>query len=328
MTFGHSGDLGDIIFALPIIQQLGGKHDLRLYDRPWTKELEIRFDLIQPLLSQQPYIREVLKGDGPVDYDLSTFRQVYQGTQTLLASQGQWLKKHHGLAVPTGENPWITVDPNPETRDHVVIARSARYHNEHFPWKRIVEHYGDRLLFIGLPEEHQDFCRLFGHVRRFPTADLLQVAQAIKGSALFIGNQSSPNAVAEGLKHPRIQETCHWVPDCIYPGTGAQYVADGGVYLPPVSDVPELILPSVFSGYRRVNESEAPPGCWQYPGETPQFSFRVLSEIVARKLGISVDAAKEKVYTHNCERLPQYFRNTDGDGFLAKVHTAKRNAGL
>jgi hypothetical protein len=39
---------------------------------------------------------------------------------------------------------------------------------------------------------------------------------AIKGCDTFIGNQSSPMAIAEGLKHKAIQECCLYAYDCIY----------------------------------------------------------------------------------------------------------------
>jgi len=41
-----------------------------------------------------------------------------------------------------------------------------------------------------------------------PIDDFLEMAQVIKGSKLFIGNQSSPFALAEIMKVPRCLEVC------------------------------------------------------------------------------------------------------------------------
>lgn len=315
--FGHSGDLGDIIFCLPILQQLGGKHVLRLYDRPFTKKLEERAPIIAPLLLAQPYIEEVLVGDGPVDYDFAPFRKFYQPSRTLLAAQGAWMKKNYGMPIPKGERPWLTVTPSKATKGLAVVARSARYHNPHFPWQKIVDKLGSKIRFVGISEEYEDFCSKFGEVEHLPTANLLEVAQAIAGSDLFIGNQSSPGAVAEGLKHPRIQETSLRVPDCIYPGGG--YYCENGT-------IPFLGIEGSFSGFRERNPSEVPPGLWQWEGQSPQFCFSIVAGHVAKEMGVSLDEAEKLVYTYNCQRVPDYFRRTNGDSLFSKVTQARQNA--
>lgn len=328
--FGSSGDLGDVIISLPIVQQLGGSHGYWFYNRPFTKDIESRFHLIAPLLMAQPYIEVVGTSNGrDVDYDLSEFRSHYRPDRTLLASHADYAHQRYGLPVPTGAESWLTVEPAEGISDRIVIARSARYHNPHFPWKKIVQHYGERILFIGIPEEHADFCRQFGKVEHQKTADLLEAAQLITGSALFIGNQSSPNAVAEGLKHRRIQETNLGVPDCIFPGsTNAQYVADGGVVLPAVGDTPELVITSPFRGFRPFDPRVTPPEGWKYPGCITQLSLNALASEVRKKEAISVDEASQRVYTYNCERCPDFFRSTEFDRSLHIVNKSRTNAGL
>lgn len=324
--FGHSGDLGDIVQFLPIVQQLGGKHSVWLYNQPFTKVIEARFGLIAPLLMAQPYVEVVGIGKPQdMDYDVSQFRHRYVHTRTLLASQAEWCNRQYGLPIPRGEDAWLTVKPRKGLKDRIIVARSSRYHNDLFPWKRVVEHYGTRLLFVGLPEEHADFCARFGKVEYLPTADLLETAQAIAGSALFIGNQSSPNSVAEGLKHPRIQETSLRVPDCIFPGTGAQYVADGEVLLPQVGDTPELHIESTLNGFRPLDTTVTPPGGWRYDGLTPQLSFPVQVAAVARTLGVAKDEATTILYEANCLRAPGFFKRTDGEARLTNFRKALNN---
>ena len=330
MHFGSSGDLGDILLMLPLIQQLGGKHCLWLYDRPWTKRIEPRFHLIEPLLSAQPYIEYVAVGNGKaIEYDLSTFRERYVPTRTLLASHADWAALKYGLPAATGDKPWLTVEPSPVSRGRVVIARSPRYHNPHFSWSQILAHYGDKLLFVGIPEEHADFIQAFGAVEFAPTSNMLEVAQLIAGSELFIGNQSSPNAIAEGLKHPRIQETNLRVPDCVFPGSeNAQYVADGAVVLPAVGDLEEWIIASALGGFREPNPQECPPNMWQYPGALSQYNLVAIANEVAGKEGISFNEAQQKVFDVNTERCPDFFRRSDRNSILVNVIRARENAGL
>lgn len=330
MHFGHSGDLGDIIYALPIIQQLGGKHCLWLFDRPFTKKLVSRAKAIVPLLEAQPYIQYVNIADSDqIDYDLSPFRKHYDPVRTLLASQAKWANGQYALPRPTGDKPWLTATPDPRSKGRVVIARSARYHNRFFPWKKIVEHYGQSILFTGLPEEHAAFCETFGKVEHCPTENLLETAQLIVGSDLFIGNQSAPYAVAEGLKHPRIQETSLWVPDCIYPGSAnAQHVADGAVILPPAAGRGPLVIESPLGGFRELDMQETPPGSWQYPGLVSQYNVVAIAHELEVRDRVPFDKALEKVHQFNCQRVPDFFRRRDADGIVVKVKKAKQNAGL
>ena len=58
-----------------------------------------------------------------------------------------------------------------------------------------------------------------------PLGDFLETAQIIKGSKLFIGNQSVCFSIAEAMKHPRILEVFHKNSNCMPSG------ADGYVHL-------------------------------------------------------------------------------------------------
>ena len=86
-------------------------------------------------------------------------------------------------------------------------------------------------LLVGLDEEHEDFCKKFGEVEHLHTIDLYDVAEAIAGASLFIGNQSSPNAIANALRAPSIVETCLYAFDCIYERDNATYCHDGNLNL-------------------------------------------------------------------------------------------------
>ena len=89
-------------------------------------------------------------------------------------------------------------------------------------------------MFVGFPEEHEAFVKEFGPIGLVRTRTLLDLAQVIAGCQIFVGNQSTPFALAEGLKKTVIQEVYLTDPNCIFERPGAQFVRDGEVNLPEV----------------------------------------------------------------------------------------------
>lgn len=322
--FGHSGDLGDIIYALPLIQSQGGGY-LWLFDRPFTKKISTRFDLIAPLLMEQPYIKATALSNGKdVQYDLSPFRSHYRPDNTLLSAHCAYARQKWGMTPVRGEKAWLTAKPDSRSKGRVVIARSPRYNTGYFPWKRIVEHYGDACLFIGLKEEHATFTSKFGAVECLPTKDLLEVSQVIAGSDLFVGNQSSPYALAEGLKHPRILESVDWCPDCIYPNPGIVSY-DGHIdILPAAGGKPEEHFERK-PRFRKMDVLISPPKGWRYPDLSAHSHIEVVASTLRKRDGIKKEDALELIYAHNCALNPEFFRDTSHDTLFEKVHRALRN---
>lgn len=224
-SFYHTGDLGDIIAALPIIRHLGGGSLVigNHLNPAWRRMEGARFAAIEPLLSDQPYIKEVRFDHGAeCAADLSEFRAHHRRDRTLTASQAA----HLGLDEPD-MSPWLTATPSLESKGRIVVARTERYQNPLFPWDPLVNRHRDRILFVGTGEEHKQFTARYGPVPYRPTANLWEVAALISGSALFVGNQSSPCWIAMGLGHPLIQETSHVVQDSVVPRANAQFYLQG-----------------------------------------------------------------------------------------------------
>lgn len=202
MRFGHSGKLGDLIYHLGAIRQMGGG-DVRMF---WRDECGIgpaEAEPVLPLLRAQPYVgsagwHQTWEGPG---LNLDRWRDHIDLKLNLADMLADWL----GLPHWPREEPWLEV-PSPRRVAPVVFARARHRHNPAFPWKRVWDLYHDRAVFLGLPEEHAAFGREVGRVRHEPTADLLAAARVIAGCDLFVGNQSSLHAVAEGLKRPLVLE--------------------------------------------------------------------------------------------------------------------------
>jgi hypothetical protein len=224
--FYHTGDLGDIIAALPVVRELGGG-ELVIGNHPpnvgWRAMEGTRFNCIKPLAEAQPYIAAVKFEHQPahVDYDLSGFRQVYSRQYSLSHAQAKWLNVS---ALNLG--PWLHAKPSDSSRGKIVVARTGRYRNPRFPWRQLVKSHGSRMIFVGLADEFQCFLRDNGGrgtVTFTPTETLLEMAALIKGSDLFIGNQSCPCWIAMGLGHKMIQETHDFIHDSIVPRENARF---------------------------------------------------------------------------------------------------------
>lgn len=222
-TFKHSGKLGDILYSLPTIRALGGGI-LHLAECPELGFEAPQIGSILPLLRAQPYIRGVKLWDGKLtDYDLDLFRQG-RVDRTNLSSLFL-----HLIGLPDSEKdtPWLSVPEEPSIpKIRTVIARSLHCHGLPGFWPTVLKRHGEGAVFVGTLDEHEQFVRDFGYVPRFQTSDLLELAKVIQRADLFIGNQSCPYAIAEGLKKNTIQECDRWSPNCVFDRPNAFYVSN------------------------------------------------------------------------------------------------------
>lgn len=267
-TFYHSGDLGDIIYSLPTVKALGGGAmylgpdgcKAMMPREPMTME---RFNLIAPLLRVQPYVDSCeyrMKATG-VDYNLNQFKyEILNGYEKQPgANLARAFLKSFNLPLDLDLKPWLTVDSENEAFP-VVIARSPRFHAS-FGWKRILETYRGMIGFVGLKSEHEEFCKEFGDVPYCQTQDLLELAQVIAGSRLFVGNQSSPFSIAVGLGKRSILEMSSMTPNTIFRRAEITYSCSEGTVLPSVvlnpgeriSSTPESDVTVVITNFQRAN---------------------------------------------------------------------------
>lgn len=330
---------------LGVIAQIHhGPHKLLLQQSHLTK-MRTAADLVQwlaffkPLADSQPYIEEirVKTPQDRVDWNSGGFRGsgLHSRSASLFEAQLSHLVHVHGFGrqiTPLAK--WLEVETSKESRGRIICARSGRYRNGSFPWRKIVQHYGDRLLFIGLKHEHQDFCGEFGMVEHRPTADLLEIAQLIAGSELFIGNQSCPMAVAEGLKHPTIQETSTDPADCIYYRENAQWVDNGAVTLPDIGESGVLRLYPEEYQLGEIAIHTTPPGMWQLQVDDhhalpPCGTFGQLVKLceingVRSPNGQSIE---DWIKHQNAMRVPEFFFGETIAMQTRNSEAARRNAG-
>lgn len=251
--FYHAGEIGDLIYGLYTMRALGGGSlllgptcaDNRVSQPRGLSLMHFRF--IKSFLEAQPYITQTGWTQFPplnVKHDLNKFREFwFQGGELKKRLAELGAKKPYSLCwmhcaafnIKLNEQePWLSV-PESKSVAPVVMARSARFQNDIFPWKIIMTYYGKESVFVGLKEEHDAFVKQFGDVVYYPTESLLDMAMVINGAETFIGNQSAPMSVALGLGFGNakrlVQEvnTSRWSEghDCRFERKNATYCWDG-----------------------------------------------------------------------------------------------------
>lgn len=229
-TFLHSGNSGDIIYSLPVAFALAKKGKVIFYLQIDQKAAYIGFhplgnvmlnrkmaEMLIPLLNYQPDIESCSIYEGEeVDYDLDLFRRY-----TLHLDRGsisRWYFHVFGIGG-TLYKPWLIAPKDESLKDTIVIARSHRYRSPVIDYSFLKQY--DKLLFIGVQEEYEDMKTMIPNLEWKKMNDFLEMATVINSCRLFIGNQSFPFSIAEGLKVNRLLEVYFITPNVIPEGPGA-----------------------------------------------------------------------------------------------------------
>lgn len=215
----HSGNAGDIIYSLPTLKKM---HELT--GAPINFYLRLNQPLIlsgylshpmgnvmlnekmaamlSPLIEAQEYINSCLiYDDQKIHIDLDVVR-----SKTISVSSGniaRWYSYFTGV-TPELWKSWLTVQPDKSYADTIILARSERYRNPAINYS-FLQGYNN-IAFVGVKSEYDEMKKIVPNIEWVQVADFYQLAAIIAGCRFFIGNQSLPYAIAEGLKTPRILE--------------------------------------------------------------------------------------------------------------------------
>jgi hypothetical protein len=248
----HSGQLGDIIYAIPAMKGLAkkvGAEKIHLYitknktanHHPDLKHMSGdvmispgMFQFISPLLERQSCISEVsFVEESSIPATAIDFDVIRSGLLNLSAGNiKDYYFKAFGL-LAEGQSSWI--EPGFAGRRNgkfdVVIGRSTRYLNQGINYA-ILNQLGLRVGFIGLEREFNELmARNKGlAIEYVPVSDAAAAADLIASAALFIGNQSLFFALAEALQANRLLEVFEPVPNVIPAGGKCgQFVTTSGL---------------------------------------------------------------------------------------------------
>ena len=233
ISFLHSGHLGDVINALPVLKELSKKSKCNLY---LQKEKNLEADaanykhkgdkiymtdrmvnMILPLLKNQDYINQVeIFNNQKIDIDLDLFRKI---PMNFNLDEVRWYFQLTGIHTDLSKQ-YLFVNEHKSANKKIVIMRSTRRKNTFINYK-FLRNY-ENLLFLGLEEEYNDLKIDIPNLQFYDCKNFLEAAEIIKSSKFFIGNSSFGFTMAEGLKVPRIMESYPDFP-VIYPNGGHGY---------------------------------------------------------------------------------------------------------
>jgi len=208
INLSHSGSTGDILYALTVAKSFG-MANLYLTTGPLLPEKMANAFI--PLVSVQPYINVCkIHENERIDLDLDNFRGLSSLKYDFLSITSlSAIERYYNIATP-----WIH-NIEPLYLNDIILNRTKRYHGN-LDYYTLCTKYKDKITFLGYEDEHEHFCDLFNvNVKYKETKDFLEVAQFIKGSKLFVGNQSMCWGIAEGMKLPRYLEVCSICPNCM-----------------------------------------------------------------------------------------------------------------
>lgn len=216
LNFLHSGHVGDIVTSLAVIKKLSLTHECNLYinlnkkvgyeynNHPGKGFFmnERLFNNLHPLLKCQNFLSNVkIYENENIDVNLDYFRTL----PVKLINPPRYYFHLLGEKVDLSKS-FLNVNEHKKIKNKIVIIRSFRFRNAFINYKFLQKHSG--LLFIGLKNEYDDFIKEVPNAEFYNCENFLEMAQIIKSSKFFIGNQSLGYAIADGLNVPRLLENC------------------------------------------------------------------------------------------------------------------------
>ena len=215
ITFLHSGHLGDLIYALPVIKELAKDPECHFYIQA-NKIMPVEYfkhpagyvliddrmlNLFLPLMKEQKFIHKAEKYNGQeIDINFDLFREL---PVNIHFNSPRWYFHIAGIQVDLTD-PYLEVELHEKIKNKIVIHRTFRHRNQFINYK-FLENYKD-LIFIGTKDEYEDLKQDVKNLEIYDCKDYLDMARVIKACKFFIGNQSIAYPMAEALKVPRILE--------------------------------------------------------------------------------------------------------------------------
>jgi hypothetical protein len=222
--FVHGGDMGDIIYSLPTIRDLGGGELILSPFETYTDLTIEKIGFLTSLLEKQEYIKSVSVGSFVKGMtNLDDFRN--KGFSLHKENLAKMYCKTFGVRESVVEKPWLSVGKKVVYGKTVVFCRSHRYHNKGEFWKDIVKIYCEKAVFLGLRSEYESFVKQFNcsYIPFYEVESALEMAEIINGCEMFVGNQSLAYSICEGLKKNAVLEVCPFCPNCCFNRVGVEY---------------------------------------------------------------------------------------------------------
>jgi hypothetical protein len=213
----HSGKIGDIIYALPTIRELG--IDTLYIPENTPDGCTGMYSGLKDLLLLQPYIREVREYPSglnyrerapgiDIDYDLDDAR--LQPMKGVIHIVKRYMDAF-GVDYPGWKEPWLQLPDNPiqVIGGYAVINYTGRHiHNDklnitsNVDWGKILKSIDIPVVFVGTFQELERFEKIAGPVEYVNTKNMLDVAYVLKGAKAVYCNQSACLALSQSMGKP------------------------------------------------------------------------------------------------------------------------------
>ncbi len=157
--------------------------------------------MLLPLLNEQKYLNKVeIFNNQKIHIDMDLFRSMPANIQYY---SPRWFFHLTGIHVNL-EEPFLQVNPHKIINGKIVVLRTFRYRNCFINYKFLNEY--ENIIFIGLKNEYDDLKKQVRNLDFYDCKDFLEMAEIIKASKFFVGNEGIGYAIAEALKVPRLLE--------------------------------------------------------------------------------------------------------------------------
>jgi|GEM_PF-1632420 len=220
LNFIVSGLLGDLIHSLYACRNICLKEDAKanLYiaegfmGEPFRYGLNKAFEDTYRLIVEQDYINkyDILPDNlAEPTINLNSWRsRVHKTYATTGAYDACWTDiMAETFDFKVGQYQWIDVSKlDNTTSGRVLIHRSRKRHNS--AHSDFITNLTEMPLFITTNHEEYEQYEFRELVEPYVVNDIYDMASAIKSSRLFVGNQSSPFALASALDANRLVELC------------------------------------------------------------------------------------------------------------------------
>jgi hypothetical protein len=212
MIFTHSGNSGDIVFSIPLINHLtNGNKIATLYIKTSQYVYGNQYDFVKDFLLQQDGIKEVIPFTPPdnnwayfnwpgikKDYDLDEARnQRNRGVIHIVKRYFDAFGVVRNIDIP-----FLKIDELEKKEGFAIIHLTPRWNGLQYDWAKIylaAKEKHNRVYFIGFQHEWLDFTLRFGSIEHLPTENLLQMARLIRDCDALYCNQGVALTIAQGL---------------------------------------------------------------------------------------------------------------------------------
>jgi hypothetical protein len=224
----HSGNIGDIIYALPTAYALAGdgkinmllainepmQHKHKYHPSGNVMLTKTAAEMLKPLLLYQDKIADCAIYNGEqLDYDLDVFRK-----QPIHFDKGNISRWYSYIfpVFPDSSQPWLKAPVDPFYNEYIVVERSHRYRSPNIDYAFLSKY--SKILFVGVDNEYADMKANVPAIEYKKVKDFQELATIINSCRFFIGNQSFPFSIAEALKTPRLLEVYYQCPNVVVEG--------------------------------------------------------------------------------------------------------------